>query len=247
MSEFYQIHINNGKAPDRGFPVGLADYALDVLSKNPEYLDRPATALLTKAFEKIPGLIEEQNVIWNRAIKAAQEYYSAMSPERAKAFFEALPDDRLPRIAFAQVMLVSQVAFADPNMERLEEKFDEGELNAVDVGFRLIYISDGAASEWLFHALGEIVPKHPRLFLEKVAAHLGPKSREDSDWILDHILLDLVAWGEIPEDDDEIGTKREAMEARERELRIKALKSVEDRALLALRDLCLAKLAARDH
>lgn len=247
MSDFYRDRLNNGESPDEELRIGLGDLFSDYLSENPRYLDLQAAELFALAFKEVHSLIEEQKAIWSGALNAAKAYYSTMSPELAKAFFEALPDHRLPRLAFDQEVLVIRVASSDRNMSELKEKLEAGEPAAVNVGFRLIYISDGAFAEELFHVLGEILPKHPRLFLEKAAAHLGRKNREDSDWILDHLVLDLIAWWEMPEDDDEKGTKRLALEEKERELRIKALKSVEDDGLRTIRDRCLALLTAKEH
>jgi len=244
ISDFYQTRVNKGAALERGFVWGLSDYVRLFLSEHPEYLDRPASEMLAVALSDVPGLIEAQKAIWGKALAAAKAYYSEMSPELAKAFFEALPDKQLPRLAFDQKVLVSHVAFADVNMAKLEEEFEEGEPNAVDVGFRLIYISDGAASEWLFHALGEIIPKRPGLFLEKAAAHLDRLSPDDSDLILEGLVLDLVGWWEVPEDDDEAGMKWRALIEKERALRIKALLSVDEEGLQAIRGRWLAMLGA---
>lgn len=239
MSEFYRVQIN-GESPHEELRVGLGDLFLEFLTKNPEYLDRPASELLAITFEKVPGLIEAQKAMWARALNAANAYYSTLSPELAKAFFMALPDHQLPRLAFDKEMLVIRVAFGDANMTKLEEKFDEGEPNAMDVGFRLINISDGAAAEWLFHALGEILPKHPRLFLEKAAAHLDQKDRKESDRILGYI-LHPVGWWEIPENDPDNVKYKELRNARI-DMRIKALKRVQDPQLRELRDRCILLL-----
>ncbi len=239
MSEFYRAQIK-AETPDEGLRVGLGDLFLEFLTKNPEYLDRPASELLAKAFEKVPALIEGQKAMWTEALNAATEYYSTLSPELAKAFFMALPDHQLPRLAFDKEVLVGRVAFADENMKKLEGKFDEGEPNAVEVGFRLINISDGAAGEWLFHALGTILPNHPRLFLEKAVAHLDHGGREDPDRILEGI-LDPVGWWEIPENDPGHVKYKELRNARI-DMRIKALKTVQDPQLRELRDRCVLLL-----
>lgn len=244
MSDYYRDKINNGQIPDDELSIGLVDLFLGFLSQNPTYQDRQVSELLAVAFKNVPGQIEEQKAIWSKALKAGQAYYLELSPELAKAYFEALPDHQLPRIAFEQQVPVVEMAYG--NLGKLEEKFQVGEPNAVDIGFRLIHISDGAFSEELFHALGEIVAWNPRLFLEKAAAHLGRKSLiDDPDYVLDHIILDLVAWWEIPEDDDETRTKTRALEEKERERRIEALKTVTDKSLQAIRDRCLAILTAK--
>jgi hypothetical protein len=239
MSDFYRVQIK-GEGPDDELRVGLGDIFLEFLTKNPEYLDRPASELLAKAFGKVPALIEEQKAMWTEALKAAKAYYPTLGPELAKAFFMALPDHRIPRLAFDKEVLVSRVAFADENMKKLEGKFDEGEPNAVDVGFRLLNISDGAAGEWLFHALGTILPNHPRLFLEKAVAHLGHEGRGDSDRILDGI-LHPVGWWEIPENDRDHVKYKELRNVRI-DMRIKALRTVQDPQLSELRDRCILLL-----
>jgi hypothetical protein len=245
MSDYYRDRVDNGEIPDDELSKeGLADLFLSHFSQKPTYQDRQATELLAIAFKNLPSQIEEQKAIWSKALKAGQAYYSEMSPELAKAYFDALPDHQLPRLAFEQKVPVVEMAYG--NLWKLEEKFKEGEPNAVDIGFRLTHISDGAFSEELFHALGEIVARYPRLFLEKAAAYPGRKDLlDDYDYVLDHIILDLVAWWEIPEDDDETRTKALALEEMERERRIKALKTVTDADLRSIRNRCLAKLEAK--
>jgi len=242
ISEIYRVRINDGAAPDEELRIGLADIIWAYLDENPGSLDRPASEIITVALKNVPRQIEEQKALWGRALEAAEAYFSKATPENARALSQALPDRQLPRIAFNQERLVIYKAFADSSFSLLDQEFADGEPNAIDVGFRLINISDGGAAEALFHDLGEILLKHPRLFLEKVAAHLGNKSHEEFDRLL-RSMLNPVAWWEMPENDDS-ETKYRALFEKNRELRIQALRSVKDVDLKDIRDSCLAVLGA---
>ena len=242
IGAIYRAKLNNGVAPNRSILQGLAELTFAYLSEHPEVLDRPAEELVSDALKDLPRQVEEQKATWGKALEAAEAYFSQATPEHARAFFLALPDKYLPPIAFDQEILVIHIAFADGNFSLLEKNIDEGEPNAMDVGFRLINISDGANSEVLSHVLGGILLKHPRLFLDKIAFHLGNRSPKEFDGQLQY-LLNPVAWWEIPEDDED-QTKYQALFKKNKELRIKALKSVENDDLENIRDRCLAILLA---
>lgn len=114
MSDYYRDRIDNGEIPDDELSiVGLADLFLSYFSQKPTYQDRQATELLAIAFKNVPSQIEEQKAIWSKALKAGQAYYSEMSPELAKAYFDALPDHQLPRIAFEQQVPVVEMAYGN--------------------------------------------------------------------------------------------------------------------------------------
>ena len=247
ISEIYRVRWNGGEAPDKELQIGLADLIWTYLDENPGSLDRPASEIIAAALKNVPRQIKEQKVLWGRALKAAEEYFSKATPENARALSQALPDRQLPRIAFDQEVLV--VNIADGILSSLlKQKMDEGEPNAMDVGFRMINIADGGFGEMLFSALGEISAKHPRLFLEKAAAHLGSKSRDDLDRLLHSILYPQpFAWREIPDDYSEDDPRLKVLVKHEAELRIQALKTVDDKDLRTIRDRCLAVLEAITH
>jgi hypothetical protein len=244
ISEIYRVRINNGAAPGEELRIGLADLIWAYLDEHPGSLDRPAPELIAVALKNVPRQIEDQKALWGRALEAAEAYFSKATSENARALSQALPDRQLPRIAFDQEVLV--VKIADRIFSSLlRPKMDEGEPNATDVGFRLINIADGGFGEMLFSALGEISAKHPRLFLEKAAAHLGSRSRDDLDRLLDFILTpDPFAWTEMPDDYSENDPRALALVKKEAELRIQALKTVDARDLRTIRDHCLAVLEA---
>jgi hypothetical protein len=247
ISEIYRVRINDGTAPDEELRIGLADIIWAYLDENPGSLDRPASEIIAAALKNVPRQIEEQKALWGRALEAAEAYSLKATPENARALSQALPDRQLPRIAFDQEVLV--VNIADGIFSSLvRPKMDEGEPNAMDVGFRMINIADGGFGEMLFSALGEISAKHPRLFLEKAAAHLGSKSRVDLDWLLASILTpNPFAWGEMPDDYSEDDPRALALVKKEAELRIRTLKTVNDKDLRTIRDHCLAVLEAIAH
>jgi len=242
IADIYGAKINNGIVPDSNIRQGLGEITYAYLLEHPDLLNRSAEELVVAALKGVSAQIEEQKALWGRALRDAEAYFLTPSPENAERFFLALPDKHLPPIAFDQEILVIDIAFADGNFSLLEKKIDEGEPNAMDVGFRLINISDGANSEILYHVLGGILLKHPRLFIDKIAFHLGNRSPKEFDGQLQY-LLNPVAWWEIPEDDED-QTKYQALFKKNKELRIKALKSVENDDLENIRDRCLAILLA---
>jgi len=184
---------------------------------------------------------------WGNAYKAAQAYFSLPSPETAKKFYMALPDKRLPSLDPDGEFRLSDLVFdfwdsgMAKNFSILKKDMEEGEPNAVDVGFRLINISDGGNGEALLYALGHIIDRHPILFLQKIIAHQG-ESEPSALELLDDI-LDPVAWWE--QQQDEAGYPE--LLKRRLEIRIKALESVNDNDLKEIRDRCLTILKNQVH
>jgi hypothetical protein len=238
----YSKTINNGATPDRSTLIGLAEI-IKVYASNPDRIwIGTAEGLVTEALKDAPTLIEKQKAFWANAYKAAEAYFAKPSPENAEKFFMALPDRPLPHMdSDGELRLINLVFdFVGSGMRKnfsiLENKIKEGEPQAVDVGFRLINISDGLAGEEILFALGRIADKHPRLFLQKLRAHQG-KTQPDVLELLSDI-LHPVAWWE--QQQDEAGYP-ELLKKRLK-TRINALKSVEDSDLRELRDRCLKLL-----
>lgn len=239
IGEIYGPKLNNGIIPDDETLYGLGRLLMAYLIDHPASQGQPIEQLVTEVLKDAPAQIEETKVFWIDAHKAAEVFFLHPSPENAELFYNALPDKRMPDLDFQGYVRLSYFVF-ETNFSILEkEMVERGEPHAVDVGFRLINISDGAAGEMLIHALGEIVRKHPRLFLQKVLAHQGKTEPAVFD-LLDSI-LHPVAWWEMPEDDKGEVKYKELYES-QRASRIEALETVDDPDLKAIRDRCIGIL-----
>ena len=241
IADIYGAKINNGISPDSSLRQGLGEITYAYLLEHPDLLNRSAEELVVAALKGVPAQIEEQKALWGRVLRDAEAYFLTPSPENAERFFLALPEARLPTIAFEQEHLVINAVFDEGKFSILEKRISEGEPNAVDVAFRLNNISDGIFSEELSYDIGEILPKNPRLFLQKVEAHWSHLSPDEFKGRLESV-LHPVFWWEIPDDDDGDQTKYQALFKKNRELRIQALKSIKDEELINIRDRCLAIL-----
>lgn len=236
IGEIYGPKLNDGIIPDHEVLYGLGRILMAFMTDHPESQGQPIDQLVMEVLKNAPAQIEETKAFWIGAHKAAEAYFTQPSPENAALFYKALPDKRMPDLDFQGYVRLSDYVF-DYNFSILEKQMGEsGEPHAVDVGFRLINISDGAAGEMLVHALGEIVLKHPRLFLQKVLAHQGKTEPTVLD-MLDSILYP-VAWWEMPEDDKDQVKYEELLDS-QRASRIKALESVDDPDLKAIKDRCI--------
>lgn len=202
-------------------------------------------AALPQKNSDIPAQAEAQKKFWSDAYKAAEAYFAQPSPENAEKFFMALPDKQLPHLdADGELRLINFVFDNDGigkarNFSILIKSMEKGEPEAVDLGFRLINISDGLAGEGLCYFLGRIVDKYPRLFLQKLLVHQS-KTEPSVLELLDSI-LHPVAWWE--QQNDEAGYP-ELLKKR-LDIRIKALESVNDNDLKEIRDRCLTILKNR--
>ena len=239
IGEIYGPELNNGIIPDNETLYGLGRILMEYMTAHPASQGRSVEDLVKEVLKNAPMQIEEQKAFWNNTYKAAEAYFLHPSPENAEKLYRDLPDKRLPYLDPAGerrlIYLVFDLEYGK-NSYILEKRMAEGEPHAADVGFRLINISDGAAGEWLVHALGEILIEHPRLFLQKLLAHQG-KTEPAVFELLDKI-LNPVAWWEMPEDDKN-EEKYLALFNKNRERRMRALESVEDEDLREIRDRCL--------
>jgi hypothetical protein len=180
---------------------------------------------------------ETQDAFWQNAYEAATAYLANPSPQNAERFARALPDK--PRKTswplYGQIRLSNLIFDFETrqNFSILEKNIKAGEPHAIDVGFRLINISDGLAGEELVFVLGRIADNYPRLFLQKLKAHKG-KTQPDVLELLE-AMMHPVAWWEQQE--DEAGYP--ALLEKRLDIRIEALKSVRDKGLRELLDRCL--------
>lgn len=240
IGEIYGPKLNNGIIPDSETLYGLGRILMDYMTDHPASQARSVEQLVMEVLKDAPLQIEEIKAFWANAYKVAEAYFSQPSPENAEKLYMALPDKRLPSLDFkGQVRLVDLIFNFGSHFSLLEKSMEDGDPLAIDVAFRLINISDGASGEDLDHAIGEILPKHPRLFLQKLLAHRF-KTEPEVFELLESI-LNPVGWWEIPEDDNNLVKYKELLNTR-LALRIKALESVNDPELKEIRDFCLAEL-----
>jgi hypothetical protein len=240
IGEIYGPKLNNGIIPDSETLYGLGRILMDYMTDHPASQARSVEQLVMEVLKDAPVQIEEIKAFWANAYKVAEAYFSQPSPENAKRLYMALPDKRLPSLDFkGMVRLIDLIFNFGSHFSLLEKSMEDGDPLAIDVGFRLINISDGASGEAIVHAIGEILPKHPRLFLQKLLAHRFKTEPEVFELLKS--ILNPVGWWEIPEDDNDLVKYKELLSAR-LALRIKALESVNDPELKEIRDFCLGKL-----
>jgi len=239
IGEIFGPKLNNGVIPDSETLHGLGRILMNYMTDHPASQARSVEQLVMEVLRNAPAQIEETKAFWVNAHKAAVEYFLQPSPENAEKFFRALPDKRLPSLDFQGYVRLCDFVFGS-NFAILEKDMVEvGEPYAVDIGFRLINISDGGNAEMLIPVLGEITLKHPRLFLQKVLAHQG-KTQPTVFKLLNDLVLPEVGWWEMTEEENP--AKYKELLSTRRALRIKALESVDDPDLREIRDRCLAIL-----
>jgi len=243
IGEVYAPKLNNGIIPDDETLYGLGRILMTYMIDHPASQSRSVEELVLEVLKNAPAQTEELKAFWKNAYQAAKTYFSKPSPDNAEKFYKALPDKRLPSLDFKGLVRLGDLIYGSyDNFSILEKNMEEGEPSAVDVGFRLINIADGAFAEDLTDALGKILPRHPRLFLQKLLAHQG--KTEPTVFYLLNDLLCPTAWGEIQEDEEEAEYK-ELIKTRLK-ICIKALESVGDPELKEIRDKCLSILKKRD-
>jgi hypothetical protein len=243
IGDIYAPRFNDGVIPDHETLYGLGQLLNAYLAAHPDKLDESMEKPVVEALKDAPAQIQAQKAFWERACKAAQAYFAQPSPENADRVLSSLPDRRLPGADFKGEVRLSGFFYdslgADgaANLSNLIKRAESGDAQALDISFRLINISDGAFAEDLVYGLGTVIPKHPRLFLEKLQANQG-KTEPPVLELLDGG-LDPVGWWEIPENDPDHTKYREPRNAR-LDIRIKALKTVKDPLLKDLRDRCIS-------
>lgn len=257
IAEVYSKHLNEGVTPERSTLRALAEIVRNHVFSPGRDWAVPAEGLVIEALKGIPEQIESHKVFWDKAHTAAEAYFSRPSRENAEKFCKSLPEKRLPSLDFEGMVRLGDLIFdfmgrklrvSDPpdrglrkNFSILEKGVAQGDPLAVDIMFRLLNISDGAVTETICFVLGQSIPNHPRLFLQKALAYGAveePRTMSDN---LKWILAMVTEWGEIPEAGNSPEKFKEIYDSRLME-RIKALESVDDPDLLNIRDQCLAIL-----
>ena len=257
IGKIYSKNFNNGIVPERDTLWAFADIIEHFMFNPPgRKWDVPAEGLVIEALKEVAAQIKEQRPYWDNAYKAAESYFSQPSPDNAEKFCMALPDKRIPTFDYDGKVRLSELIFdfmgrklriSDPpapdlrkNFSIIEKNMDQGEPYAVGIMFRLFNLSDGAVTETICFVLGELISKHPRLFLQKLLIHEA-KTEQTAFNHSGCILRMVTEWGEIPEAGNDPVKYKEIYNARLAR-RIKALESVDDPDLKEIRDRCLSIL-----
>jgi|GEM_PF-3695291 len=251
VRDIFSAKLNNGVVPDQGTLYRLTEVLKTYLVDHKSEWGQPAEALIIKGLKDAPLQISRERAYWEKAIKAASEYFRDPSPELAKELFMALPRNRSIIDAFLDIegenrLLNFIMDFTDGGERRhlsiLENEIEAGEPGAIDVAFRLFNISDGMYSESLCFILGELlVPNHPRLFLQRASIHNEDVGQSKFWDHLECILRMGAEWGEVPEAGGDQAKYKQIYNERITR-RIKALGSVNDPDLIKLRDQCISTL-----
>jgi hypothetical protein len=160
---------------------------------------------------------------WNGLDEAWKAYYVDPSEAGAEKMLSLLPGNA-KILDIKDGFLVINSIF--DHLGVLEGEMYSGNPNAIKLGFRLFTISYGAFELGLNKIVGSLIAFNPRLFLTELEAHRH--LFQNLDPILGSYLRD------VPEDP--------TAQDLERKLRIKALETVEDKALKSLRNECIKAL-----
>lgn len=171
---------------------------------------------------------QEQSIDWGSIEKAARAYFDYPSTENAHRFYLSLPElkveGRYRGDSFGKIFY-----YVADNIYVLERQVSTGDRNAVKLGFRLFNIADGHLGETLNMIMGDLVRSHPRLFLEELRASPNIQWIKQVGYPVTQASLNFE--GERP------GVHRYELE-----MRINALESVNNEALVGLRDECIQKI-----
>lgn len=258
IGRVYSKHLNSGVVPETSTLRILAIIVRKHIFLPGRSLkwDVPAEGWVIEVLKDIPRQLESQRILLEEAYKAAEGYFSQPSYANAKKLLKALPEQREFTLDFEGMQRLQNLIFdfigrklrvSDPpdrglrkNFSILEKGVAQGDPLAVDIMFRLLNISDGAITETICFVLGQSIPNHSRLFLQKALAYGAveePRAMSRIEWIL----VMVTQWGEIPEAGNSPEKFKEIYDSRLVE-RIKALESVDDPDLLDIRNRCLAIL-----
>jgi hypothetical protein len=241
IGEVFIKNFNTGLSLEELSLVELVRVTENYLNSPGRNLDRPAEALATEALRDVPAAIKEQENIWENIYSAGSEYFALPSKEHAEKFYLALPTVGTRILSYkghdkVSLLILNIAQSSYENFRILRNKILEGDPYSVDIGFRLMNLVDGASAEDLCFTLGKLVPRLPRLFLQKLSAH-----QSDTNALNDlDCMLNPLPWDEAEKYKDEAQMK-EAWK-REQEVRIRALESVEDPGLQELKNRCLDML-----
>jgi hypothetical protein len=180
-----------------------------------------STALLTSGNRR-----NEKKTDWNKVKKAWEIYGEYPSSENAYKVYIVLPRKH---INISGIDSLSAFFFKSDTLGLLERQICASDRNAVKVGFWLINISDGDATEELCIILGQLIRINPKMFLEELKEQYIILDNAD---LVHSILRSLEDW---------YVDKFKAKDL-ERNLRIKALQSVKDKRLKEIRDRCIENM-----
>jgi hypothetical protein len=159
-------------------------------------------------------------VDWKGLEEAWNAYYNAPSEDGASKVLNMLPASQKVMDLKDGFLVVNSIF---EHLGVLEGEMYSGNPNAIRLGFRLYTVSYGTFEVGLNKILGSLIAFNPRLFLEELQAH------RDLFPTLNPVLGSYLR--DIPDDP--------VAQELEKKLRIKALETVEDKALKPLRSECI--------
>ncbi len=135
-----------------------------------------------------------------------------------KVMGKDLPDERLTNKIFE-------------DWDKIGKKISTGNKDAIQIGFKLFTIADGAFQEDLGIDLGRLIVINPKLFLQELRSHR-------------HLIVSLE--GLVGNYGEEFVDQKE-LQLKETEKRIKSLETVNDSALASARTECLKELKDKSN
>lgn len=120
----------------------------------------------------------DQLLNWDRIMEAYSVYVDLPTPDNAKCFLNLLPEDR-PDQGLGDPRKALKYIFSADNIPVLYEEAISGENRAVEILFRLLFISDGYYKETVESTLGWLARDMPGLFLEILARYKDTKPMKE--------------------------------------------------------------------
>jgi hypothetical protein len=170
---------------------------------------------------------QEQDINWERVEIAARTYFEYPSSENARLLYQVLPEQPL-RGDVNPDHFYRLFNFMSEKFDVLERQVSVGDREAVKLGFRLYNFYDGLHVMHLDRIMADLVRSHPQLYLEELKSSPNAQRIKELGYPLSDSSFDSEG-------------KWEALRY-ELEMRVKALESVTDNALIDLRDTCLKEI-----
>jgi len=180
-----------------------------------------SAVILVASIAEATAPVPQGSPDWSEVSVAAEQYRAHPGTATARRLLAAIPDRPLSAPPEVFELLWSLV-------DTIQHGGQTGQQAAVELGFRLLRVSDAAFGEDLSVSLGSVATSQPKLFLTVLSS-----------------VLRKNAWASDPTevvtsfDPDLDSVTRHAEHVR----RVAALQSVRTRSLRSLRDTCLMQLA----
>ncbi len=173
------------------------------------------------SFREAPG--QNAKVNWTALKTGFREFVEYPSGENAAHVIALLPASRVRYKDSPKAQEAIDYIFESDNFGMLERQVVSRNREAVRLAFRLHSIADGHLTEELNIMLGTLIRIDPKLFLEELSLAAPDKN----------------LWDDLLGNLGPAYVDRFKARALEMELRIKALRSVEDASLIKIRNKCI--------